>query len=127
MFITQRPTFGGRDSFNKAGQKMLSFPITFQDFLGSVGRGKNFLSRKIFICHTGQTYLKMARKSFGSGVLDMCRSGYRKRQYYFVPPNITYAHHYTPCQLTMFWHPACLCICLSVCLALLAKWTDIQT
>ncbi len=32
--------------------------------------------------------LKTARIFFGSGVFAMGRSGYRKRQYYFVPPNL---------------------------------------
>ena len=36
-------------------KKILSFPVTFQDFQGSVGRKINFLSRKNFTCHTGQT------------------------------------------------------------------------
>ncbi len=33
-----------------------------------------------------QFYLKSLRKIFESGVLGMGRLGYKKRQYYWVPP-----------------------------------------
>ena len=54
-------TFGILIFLLRRDQKILSFPVTFQDFLGSVDREKNFLSRKKFTYPTGQTYEKMDR------------------------------------------------------------------
>ncbi len=54
MFINSTDSIFSSIGVVRRDKKILSFPVTFQDFLGSAGR-EIILSRINFTCHTGIT------------------------------------------------------------------------